>query len=473
MIFQQKSIPHNLSLYSLLIMLTILMLITGCETSKSDSDPKTSGCQKAVCVRVLGTGVHTGSSREYQLLEISNASNERVFVQWLPPLPGEAHKTVVVSNPYDGIDWTGLEVDVRWAKDNSLAGCYPDIDSPGFDSGAQGSQTCYGGTKSPQQVADELFGFLYNKLGVLVVFGRFYAGETLQDSVEGMALALAYLSQQNQQTNNDNVAVFGISLGGFEALHGVLAAEPIDQPKFGVAAAPLLDLEQQYHYVYEQIPTTLSGNPEQIDAYQDLFAPYFRRIFTFVGEPPSSVFYPYTAPYLRDKLSGEFLIIHDDWDTLVPVGPSQTLSASESISPFWFPHTSSINYDTFDIEHQQISEGLDANILFTFSYSFIFTRLLDPDAEPLVFYSYVSFQRFFDYIKSQQDSGADISWLIPRLKELAASGVILFDLDTESSPHTAAGYQIVGEFLNSVWDAGLDDKNYEENVASYLATVVW
>ncbi len=106
-------------------------------------------------------------------------------------------------------------------------------------------------------------------------------------------------------------------------------------------------------------------------------------------------------------------------------------------------------------------------------YSFIFTRLLGPDTEPLVLYSYASFQRFFGYIKRQQDSGADISWLIPRLEELAASGVILFDVDIESSPPTTAGYQIVGEFLNSVWDADLDDMNYAENVATYLATVVW
>ncbi|MBV1882502.1 MAG: hypothetical protein KUG82_12765 [Pseudomonadales bacterium] len=199
----------------------------------------------------------------------------------------------------------------------------------------------------------------------------------------------------------------------------------------------------------------------------------FGVFFSLDGEPSDGDYYPYNVAYLQEKLTGDVLVLHDEWDTLVPVGPSQALAENESVSEFWFPHTTATDYNEFIIEHQQPSEGLDANILFTFSYSFILTRLLEPEAQSTVIYSYASFVGFFEYIKNQQDSGANISWLVPRLEELAASGVILLEIDSENFPHTQLGYQIVGEFLNNVWGAVLDESGFSTNVAAYLANADW
>ncbi|MBV1882504.1 MAG: hypothetical protein KUG82_12775 [Pseudomonadales bacterium] len=129
-------------------------------------------------MRVIESGVYANTQRDYQLIEVSNAENQSVFVQWLPPASAELNKTVVFSSPYEGVDWTGLEVDTRWASENGLPGCYEDVDSPGYVEGL-GSTTCYSGTVSPQVAADRNIGFLLNNLGVLIVYGRFYPGETL------------------------------------------------------------------------------------------------------------------------------------------------------------------------------------------------------------------------------------------------------------------------------------------------------
>ncbi|MBV1882503.1 MAG: hypothetical protein KUG82_12770 [Pseudomonadales bacterium] len=62
-------------------------------------------------------------------------------------------------------------------------------------------------------------------------------------------------------------------------LHGLLAAEPVDQPRIGVAGTPLLDLEQQVTYIEEDIPAFIDDDQEKVELYQSFFAAYFRRIF--------------------------------------------------------------------------------------------------------------------------------------------------------------------------------------------------
>ena len=71
-----------------------------------------------------------GRSFPVQLVRVTRPDAGRTYVEWIRSDHPGARPVVVSTDPYGGIDWSGEEVDVRWAV--HPAGTYEDVDGPGY-----------------------------------------------------------------------------------------------------------------------------------------------------------------------------------------------------------------------------------------------------------------------------------------------------------------------------------------------------
>jgi pimeloyl-ACP methyl ester carboxylesterase len=459
--------------FSLILCLCIYTL-PGCFSGDLEPHDAVTKCvENESCVTILGTGTYIALDRAwpYQLLRLGSPDGSFVYAQWLPPPAGTRGPAVLMANPYDGIDWSGEDVDRRWSKNSGTPGCYDDVDAPAFKAGIS-IQTCYGGTLSPDKTAEQAIAFLLNDVGVLIVFGRFYAGGSATTYIQTAVTGLEYLSV-NPGVDQSHVGVFGVSLGGFMALHGAARAPAGIPAPIGVGISPLLDFEAQSTYVEEFLPNQLlPSQPTVLAGYRDFFEPYLRRAYAVSGGPPgpSTDFSAINLGPLRSGLNGAYLVIHDEWDTLVPAAQAHKLDeASLSVEGFWYPHTSAIDFVSFGRDHQQPSEGQTYSVSRAFGDAFLLSRLTDSKATVLLLYDWNEFSRFMAYIRIQQSKGTPIDWLVPRLIEFANARFYAVDVST-AHVGSAPGYHVVGLLLNAIWGANLDEASFSSSVLGYLQT---
>ncbi len=218
-----------------------------------------------------GTLLFNGTAYRYQLLRFEVEGKAPSYGQYFPPPDGGPGPIVVVTQPYAAAAWSGEEVDSRWAAKATMYALYPDTDCPGFDGG---DSIIY----QPMTVADgvgQSFIYLYHGLGVLQVFERFYAGGSIQNDVDDTTAAFRFLAEE-PTVKKDEVAIFGGSWGGFEAVYGAMRAPAAVRPKLGLVAYPLTDFEVQEHYLthLNERFTTVAAR----DTMTHFFAPYRRRI---------------------------------------------------------------------------------------------------------------------------------------------------------------------------------------------------
>lgn len=130
----------------------------------------------------------------YQLLKLTAQGAAPTYAQWFPPLPEEGKRPVMlVTRPYDGIDWTDDPVDAKWAARG--AGAYPDDDEPSYGTGS--SQIGYT-PLTHQKAAEEVVIYRLHKMGALFVYGRYYAGGSVWNDVDDMTAGLAFLGQSSR-----------------------------------------------------------------------------------------------------------------------------------------------------------------------------------------------------------------------------------------------------------------------------------
>lgn len=349
--------------------------------------------------------------REAQLIRAHRPDGGRSYLIYLPA-PRASAPMVVMTQPYAGIDWTGEDVDARWAALGP--GLHPDDDAPDYD----GDDVIAYEPQTPQQAAESATVWVANGLAVLHAYGRFYTGGTIEDDVLDSAAPYHFAATRPDELDLDHMGAWGGSWGGFMALFGASAAPDGAEPRAVAALWGPSDFSALWAYtdrIAIDYPT-----PSQAEAF---FSTYRRRIAAATGGPAPQ---PGFAPFDRTSLCAGFgantevLSLHDDWDTLIPVEQTRTLvDACPNVEPIYWHRQSPIDYANVMLDHGvSFREEPEIPMVFTLSYVYALTRLIPTGTIYLVM-NEPSVVSFLGLVRAQQMAGLDASDALPRFRELA------------------------------------------------------
>lgn len=424
--------------------------------------------QTAISVTKLAEYDHVlnGAHLPYQLIQIARAGYRDAFVQYFPPPAGGP--VVVVTDPYSGIDWSTDSIDQKWAvRPNASTGYIAaDEESIWYTVGAS-KPIAYRLASHAAQASNVADIYLFNRIGVMIVYGRYYRGTTLQQFLDDSTSGFHFLSRQNG-IDKTRIAVTGNSLGGFMAAHGAArASEAGLTVKAGALLSPALDFSDFLKFHFQLIPGL--GNATTTQAHINFCDPHLRRILPIVsGLFPwqGGDYSKYSASYLQTRLSGKFLIFHDEWDTMAPYATSANFVSQNSAvaSAFWYQHSTAPDFAKLIVEHAPDSprSGLDQGSLNLFSTNFIMSQLQPAGSSRVLLYLQSDVFNFIVRLRALQLSGKNISWIVPRLIELAEPNIKL--ISVVNTNDVATGEVLVSYVVNGVW--GLSTT--PQNVKAYL-----
>ena len=381
-----------------------------------------------------------------------------LYVQWVSNCTYKC-PTVVIANPYSGIDWTDDPIDQQWVqKPNAYSGIFVNDSLGPQNSSIDASLgNLFFQAQTPEQTASMGALFLTNNVSVLIINNRFYRGRNLKIYVDEFKKATQYFIENNY-INADQMAFWGASLGGFiTAYASIQTPYP---PKALAVLTPLLDLKKQY--LYTDAVLGYSNKSDVQFAYQDFFAPYKRRILDFTKDTPSvnpHAYEPYTLNYLAQNLKSDFLTIHDTWDTLVPVDQSLDLTnaliaKNKNVTLIVHQHATSINWDTFKRDHAQtdLNEGYTNENSYLFYTSFILNRVLPMTQNKVLLYDFNKVSKMLVEIKASENRGQNIKWIKGSFSELCSTNNSL--VDYTHTIGTITGRYFVQQAMKNIW--GLD-----------------
>ncbi|RKH40594.1 hypothetical protein D7X96_09405 [Corallococcus interemptor] len=441
----------------------------------SNASPSTHSCQtpdetpaepSALQVTQLGSGElnAAGQTWPYQLLKLEVPGRAPTYAQWFPPRKPGVSPIVMLTKPYDGIAWTGEAVDAKWAARG--AGIHPDDSEPHHGPGS--SPIAFTPT-TPEIIAGEAFIYLFHDFGVLAVFGRFYAGGDLQNDRDDMNAGMRFLAQA-PNVDTKRIGVFGGSWGGYEALYAAADAPSTVVPAVGVALAPLSDFAAEVDYVSRVVPSRVS-NPDLRTRYQQFFEPYFRRIHaTTGGDPttPGTDYTRWTAAHLASTVQTPFLILHDDWDTLIPVEHTRALvsQAPRRFTPLYLQNLTTVDWNTLPPDHGPLLTAHGGPVI-TMSVGHLMVALGAADQPLYVPHAQGTVRAWLQGVHAAQAQGRDVSDVVPRLLELTDPRVVMFE---PSLGTLQPGAAFIAQEVNAVWGTGFTDVNVRSVLAPGLPT---
>jgi hypothetical protein len=401
-------------------------------------------------VRVISTGELALLERTfpYKLLELRCGDKAPTYAQWIEPEAAAARPfpVVAMTQPYAGIDWTGEAVDARWAARG--AGLHPDDSEPGYVAGSN-SVIAYE-PMTPQQGGEQAVVHLLNGFGVLHMFGRFYAGGSIQNDVEDMTCGLSYLAVA-EGADASRIGTFGGSWGGFEAVYGALYAPPEVAPKVGVALTPLTDFVEEWRHVDAAEADPRAQVAQQFTAF---FEPYKRRMTQTTGGAPDAG--DFTA-FTHDGLAAlpnqtRFLAIHDSEDALVPftMGQSFAQRFGERVEPVWVMSEGPLDLEVSGLTHGVRMSELYVTLI-TLSSVYLHTALAAPDKQLIIVYDPANLKQLLGYALAQKQRGQGTQQLAQRLVELASQRVLMFDLVGNTFK---PGAEVITALVNEVFGTG-------------------
>ena len=281
--------------------------------------------------------------RRVQLIRGTRRDGERTYLLYILAEAANA-PVVVVNEPYAGIDWSGEAVDARWAALGN--GTHPDVDAPAYD----GNDLITYGAQPVQTAVNESLVWIFNGAAVVHVYGRFYTGGTVLDDAEDAAMGYAFVASRSRELDVSRIGGYGNSWGGMMALFGAARARDAHPRALSVLAPPSSFIEF-YQHTHVEMPARF-GNPALSEAF---FSPYWRRAAPTVGFPPSATdprSIAFTPAGICSALPSNVLVMHDDWDILIPVRHTEALTATcaGKVRPlFW--RRRALDYGTAAFDH--------------------------------------------------------------------------------------------------------------------------
>lgn len=431
-----RQIPHPLSL------LATLAVACG-EAPPADPDAAADAAVDAGTdaagyrFEALGTSSFTEDTRTWTetRYRVRRPDGRATYVQWIPSDKPGLRPVVVVTMPYAGIDWTGEEVDTRWAAYPLTAGQHLDVDGPGFD----GTGLIVYDPTPLAAAIDQSRLHRLNDCATLLVYGRFYAGGDVRDDVADMAAGMAFVAER-PEVDPARVGVFGGSWGGFEALYAAAHADPRRPATVVSAMFPPTDFAGMYDHA-----TTRTG------AARDFMVPYVRRIVAATGGPPATGDYAgLRATDLCAGLPADTLLLHDEHDNLVPVAQSQAVATGCGAALVTWPRTGAI--DPAAVSHGPLlTDEPSPQSVYTFATTYLHLRLAPPDQAVLIDIVHgASLRTLLGLVHAAQGAGRDVSAWAPRLRDLADPRLYLLDLG-EMMPMLRPGAELVAAAVNATW----------------------
>lgn len=377
----------------------------------------------------------------YCLLKLEYPGKDAAYAMWIPPPSGTVRPAVVLTRPYDYISWSGDDVPA-------------------------------GAEVTEREYVEAAGIFLLNDMGVLNVFERYYAGGSIRNDVDDTVAGLRFLNEADRLADTARIGIWGGSWGGFESLYGAANASENGGavPLAGVAFSPLSDFNDEVGYIEEAAGGAPNHIPDIADAgkkqqFQDFFSPYLTRIKATSG------WGTWTGANLLAKLATPFLVVHDEWDTLVPFEQSVYLAdnalPAAPITPLFFYQDTPRDLDAeelyFGWDHGELREyrlddtpppadGLMYGISNTLAFSYLFTRLASADQPVFNGYDGIALQDFVEYardVKCAASPRDDMAWAAQLLHDSTDERMILFNMSDFSY---ASGAEVVaGAFGAAGW----------------------
>ena len=360
--------------------------------------------------------------------------------------PAANAPVVIVNEPYAGINWSGEAVDARWAALGD--GLHPDIDAPAYD----GNDVISYGAQTVETAVNESLVWLYNGAAVVHVYGRFYTGGTLLDDAEDAAMGYAFVASRSREVDVARIGGYGGSWGGMMTLFGAALARDAHARSLSALAPPsnFIDL---YQHSEVEMPMRF-GNPTQSEAF---FSPYWRRSTPSVGFPPSATdprALAFSPQGLCAALPSDVLVLHDDWDLLIPVRQTEALTTAcaGKVEPLLW-RRGALDYATTPLDHGPFNAEGNVPSVLTFSALHLLHGILPTTSPVTALGSTASLRIYLQLVRDARAAGEDVTWSLRPLRQLADARTQLYDPDAVA---LTPGAEALAAAFNPVFGTSLD-----------------
>jgi pimeloyl-ACP methyl ester carboxylesterase len=407
----------------------------------------------AVTVLSSGTLAIGEQSTDYELIRLIREDGASTYVQWVRPFAvdrGNA-SVVVQTQPYEGIDWSGDAVDAAFAVATPRSdGLF--IDNACNDADDLNRGVVYFPTAAASS-ATAAITHIINGHGVLLVFGRYYACDSVDEEALDMRAALHFLSTRDDEMDTSRVAVTGNSWGGFLALTGAIHAPTDVVPLVVVPINP---------------PSLLARMVDQITSLStrftvqqlSFFDSYLHRIRS--SNDPSR----YEMATICDGLAAKHtLLLHDNWDTLVPFSGSYDVvtecGQSHDVQGLWWRRQGDIDYSAVGLDHGLLGREPGYPSVFTLSTTYLYAHLNDDDHPVIAFAARGGLASFLRLVHDDQQAGGDVEHARVRVLEAMSAGALFLLVDENAG---AAADAVWTELVNAEWGTSLDATTLREQL---------
>lgn len=428
-------------LYSFVVLPVLITLTLGCGGKDVPVPPTEPG---TVTVISEGTTPFGDLMLTYELIRLTREDGLATYVQWVHPLAASGPTSVIVqTQPYDALEWTGDPVDEAFADANPRAdGLLPDAACPD-----ENDRGIAGAALRPEDAAISAVAHLLNGHGALLVYGRFYACDTVVGEVLDTRAALSFLTTRPDQIDPQRVAITGNSWGGFLALYGA-----VREPD-GVDVSVVVPLNPPASLAHL---LTGAGSLQSVFPADKLrfFDAYRYRIEAATGGPPGTGdFSRWDVDDLCAGLVGKHtLLLHDNWDTLVPFASSTELvescGATSDIAGLWWRRPLPIDYQAVGLDHGLLGREPGYPSVYTLSSTYLYAHANNA-AHPIIAYaSRAGLVAFMTLVRDDQRTGGDVEHARVRVLEAMTPGTTFVLVDEGA---VAPADTLWAEAATTVW----------------------
>ncbi|PKN21992.1 MAG: hypothetical protein CVU65_15790 [Deltaproteobacteria bacterium HGW-Deltaproteobacteria-22] len=403
-------------------------------------------------VEVLGEYVHPFNEgpRTFRLLKLSRRDGGSAYAMWTRVDTFSPSPAVLLAQPYDGIDWTQDPVDTRWADRSRQepASSYPDEDGPDYIAGVSANIAYSLSTLSA--LAESSNYYIIHGISPLLVFGRFYAGDDIAGTVNVLHAGLRFLEAQ-VDVDPQRVGIIGGSWGGFMSIYGAAYA-PASLRVTCAAYFPPVDFGDMIDYVTVQMPQLA---PEaNAGVFSAFFEPYVRRIFAGRGKLGGSAgsWDGFSTADVCAGLRGDTLVLHDDWDTLVPFSQSTDLvAACPGVDALTWTHDTPVDWETTSLTHGPMSAEPVFPSMTSLATGYLISRLVPVGATRWYAWSRPAMTAYLARIRELEGRGESISPVAARLLEWLSPTSYVADFAADPLTIIPAD-EALADLLSEVWE---------------------